>query len=110
MFNAGTEFHGGELVFRRASKPTMMELATMTQWAGWRRWWRWGAVVAVRGVWGDRARGRKRCPKCFYGLDGVKPGADGYTCPECGRKGIAEKSLYRAGEPADDAGRDWDGC
>ncbi|MBS0197329.1 MAG: hypothetical protein JSR77_11275 [Planctomycetes bacterium] len=67
----------------------------MTEWAGWALV-AVGAAVAVRGLWGDRARGRRRCPKCFYGLDGVKPGAEGYTCPECGREGIAEKSLYRA--------------
>lgn len=33
----------------------------------------------------DRSRGRKRCPKCWYLVDGV-PQTDGTTtCPECGK-------------------------
>jgi hypothetical protein len=33
------------------------------------------------GLWGDRARGRARCPSCWYSLEGAGP-----TCPECGTR------------------------
>ncbi len=43
----------------------------------------------------DRARGRRRCPGCWYGLDGV-PEADGATtCPECGTQTSNPRRLFR---------------
>lgn len=43
----------------------------------------------------DRARGRLRCPKCWYDLSGASAGAGGYRCPECGRVTKREKKLKR---------------
>ncbi|MBZ0171621.1 MAG: hypothetical protein K8E66_04510, partial [Phycisphaerales bacterium] len=45
--------------------------------------------LAWAGLFGDRARGRPRCPRCWHSLDGL-PGNEsgGRICPECG-KGIA---------------------
>jgi hypothetical protein len=33
----------------------------------------------------DRSRGRKRCPKCWYVVDGVPEREGATTCPECGK-------------------------
>ncbi len=51
------------------------------------------ACLAVTwwGLFGDRARGRRRCPKCWYDLSGTV----GLTCPECGRTARRERSLHR---------------
>ena len=46
------------------------------------------AVVAARG---DRARGRRRCGRCWYDMGGV----EGLTCPECGRVARRELELGR---------------
>lgn len=55
-----------------------------------------GTVLALAGIsmagWAlfwDRARGRKRCPKCWYSLEGVT----GNRCPECGRVSAARTLL-----------------
>lgn len=57
-----------------------------------------GAVVGVAGlallVWawrGDRAKGRRRCPKCWYDLGST----EGLRCPECGRVARSERDLAR---------------
>lgn len=43
-----------------------------------------GAVaLGVFGIWGDRARGRKRCPSCWYSMEHA---AGEVVCPECGRR------------------------
>ncbi|MCZ6834519.1 MAG: hypothetical protein O7G85_01980 [Planctomycetota bacterium] len=43
----------------------------------------------------DRARGRKRCPKCWYDLQGAEADANGtFHCPECG-KGIKHERKLR---------------
>lgn len=62
-------------------------------------WFVWvvGGVTAVGGavlVWslfGDRARGRRRCMRCRYAFEGVS----GMTCPECGLEHRAEHQLLR---------------
>ena len=50
-----------------------------------------GLLVVVRGVYGDRARGRRRCARCWYDMDRV----DGRRCPECGHEAKSEKALLR---------------
>lgn len=39
----------------------------------------------------DRSRGRPRCPKCFFSLEGLHA----ELCPECGRRVVDEPSRYR---------------
>ena len=60
--------------------------------------WIAGAVVAALTlaaiVWciaGDRARGRRRCPKCWHDLSATA----GLTCSECGFTAHGERYLHR---------------
>lgn len=62
--------------------------------------WMWfaGGCLIVAGmsmvIWslrGDRSRGRRRCPKCWY----VMQGLPGMRCPECGREAKREHELLR---------------
>src|SRR5262245_47389730 len=48
-------------------------------------------VVFVLALFGDRSRGRRRCPRCWYRMEGTP----GLTCPECGRVATAEGELLR---------------
>src|SRR5436853_2306048 len=48
------------------------------------------AVVLYWALFHDRARGRRRCPKCWYSLEG-----GGLKCPECGRESTSERSLLK---------------
>ena len=47
-----------------------------------------GAGVMLWALFWDRARGRLRCPKCWYRLEGLvqvpRDDAQSVTCPECG--------------------------
>jgi len=51
-----------------------------------------GCVIAIRGLFADRSRGRRRCPKCWYELTGLEGTR---RCPECGRIAKSERSLRR---------------
>jgi len=42
-------------------------------------------LLFARFIIGDRARGRRRCPKCWYDMSGAAAADGRYTCPECGR-------------------------
>lgn len=42
-----------------------------------------GLFVAARAIFGDRARGRLRCPSCWYDMSTMPHAA---RCPECGRE------------------------
>ncbi len=48
-----------------------------------------GLLLALWALFYDRSRGRRRCPKCWYSMEGAveRKGGDGivkFTCPECG--------------------------
>src|SRR5262245_41615289 len=50
----------------------------------------WELLVA------GRARGRRRCPRCWYSVEGaVADNAGGYQCPECGRAIRNERGSLR---------------
>jgi len=70
--------------------------------AEWVRWVTAIGILALLGAmvflawWGlywDRARGRRRCPRCWYNL-AYTPGM---TCGECGYTGRSEKEPATAG-------------
>ena len=55
-----------------------------------------GAVVVLWALLWDRARGRLRCRKCWYRLEGVGAGdGGGVRCPECGRVHGTTRSMRR---------------
>ncbi len=43
------------------------------------------------GLFGDRARGRRRCPRCWYDLSH----SPGMQCAECGHTAASERHLFR---------------
>lgn len=51
------------------------------------------------GLWallGDRSRGRKRCPKCWYDMNAAAPDTRGrWVCSECGKAVERERLLKR---------------
>src|SRR5262249_45053025 len=51
-----------------------------------------GVLVIAWGMFRDRSRGRRRCPRCWYDMSGVP----GLICPECGRTHMSERRLLRA--------------
>lgn len=60
-------------------------------------WWIGGTALGVFGLvlmwWAllhDRAKGRRRCPKCWYDMTG----AERLRCPECGHFAKRERKLF----------------
>lgn len=53
-----------------------------------------GAGVLLWALFRDRARGRRRCPRCWYDMAGVREGA-ALVCPECGQASRTERALLR---------------
>lgn len=49
------------------------------------------ALLLLWALLGDRMRGRRRCPRCWYLMEGVP----GLVCPECGRAAKSEAGLFR---------------
>lgn len=67
---------------------------TTIDWALWAGAGLLALIALTLLVWAlfwDRARGRKRCPKCWYPMDGVSA----MLCPECGHETIHERRLLR---------------
>lgn len=50
------------------------------------------AALIAWAVVGDRSRGRRRCPECWYDMTG----SVGLRCPECGREAAHTRELYKA--------------
>lgn len=48
------------------------------------------AILLVWAVRGQRSRGRRRCPRCWYDMAGA-----GLRCPECGYEAAQASALYR---------------
>lgn len=62
--------------------------------------WSAGALIACAALalaawalFADRARGRRRCPKCWYDMSGAR--SSEARCPECGRIVKHEKDWFR---------------
>ena len=51
-----------------------------------------GMLLICWGLWGDRSKGRTRCPKCWYDMRGTVPLL---ACPECTHDAKHERRLYR---------------
>ena len=51
-----------------------------------------GLLLVCWGLWGDRSKGRPRCPKCWYDMRGSLPSL---VCPECGHDAKQERRLYK---------------
>lgn len=54
-----------------------------------------GLGVVVWALFSDRARGRRRCPRCWYDLKGVPGEVPELKCPECGHAVRRERALGR---------------
>ena len=58
-----------------------------------------GLALAVWAYRGDRSKGRRRCPKCWYDMSATiardAPSAAPLTCPECGHEPTSIRALYR---------------
>ncbi|MHC4107085.1 MAG: hypothetical protein ACYSTY_03265 [Planctomycetota bacterium] len=50
-----------------------------------------GLLLALWALFADRARGRRRCPKCWYDLSGTP----GLVCSECGYIAKRERRLHK---------------
>jgi len=66
----------------------------MNDWS----WWILGTIAGLAGPWmlfrgmfADRSRGRRRCPKCWYLMEGTTE----RRCPECGREAASDRRLFR---------------
>ena len=50
-----------------------------------------GGGLLMWGLWGDRGRGKRRCPRCWHDLSRT----EGMTCGECGFIAANEAKLHR---------------
>jgi hypothetical protein len=52
-----------------------------------------GLILLALALFAGRARGRRRCPRCWYDMSGSHA-AFPITCPECGRTIASERELH----------------
>lgn len=69
-----------------------MTTTSLFVWLGWTLAGL-GSLLAAWALFWNRARGRKRCPKCWYDMAGAA--SFPATCPECGRVVRRERGLSR---------------
>lgn len=50
-----------------------------------------GVILSAWAIRGDRSRGRRRCPECWYDM-----GGGGLVCPECGHDAGHASKLYKS--------------
>jgi len=74
----------GDLISKALSIGIMGALASLHFAIPLTCWW----------LWGDRAKGRLRCPKCWYDMEGNYKAAK-LQCPECGHNARTEKRLQK---------------
>jgi HEAT repeat protein len=65
--------------------------ATWAAWGGAAALALVGVVLLAWAIRGDPSRGRRRCPKCWYSMEGVA----GLRCPECGKTAADERRLFK---------------
>jgi hypothetical protein len=72
----------------------------MPQLGDW-MFWIAGCALGSVSLWilawslfNDRARGRRRCPKCWYDLSGT-PGPENLVCSECGYRARRERKFFK---------------
>ena len=54
-----------------------------------------GTGVLLRALLWDRARGRQRCPNCWYSMEGLTDTPSAAICPECGLCVKRASALFR---------------
>ena len=58
-----------------------------------------GLVLLLVALFRDRSHGHRRCPKCWYNMDGLAPHAvehrEIWKCPECGREQLHLRRLLK---------------
>ena len=50
-----------------------------------------GCALTAWGLFGDRSKNRRRCPRCWYDMRGSR----GYVCSECGHDAVEVRRLYK---------------
>jgi hypothetical protein len=73
-------------------------LGDLRYWLGWLLGLAFAAglvYLAWWGLFGDREKGRRRCPRCWFDLTGTPREPPELTCGECGYSPARESELHR---------------
>ncbi len=58
-----------------------------------------GIWLLYRGIFKDRSKGKRRCPRCWYDMSGIPAAGESpdtkWICPECGSACNSERRLFR---------------
>ena len=54
-----------------------------------------GVLLLIVAIRGDRAKGRRRCPKCWHTMVGIRRTKHGWVCPECGNPATTTRDILR---------------
>jgi hypothetical protein len=72
------------------SSVSLRSIAVIVEIVGWTTM-AFGVAIAGWGLCSDRSRGRARCPRCWYSMEGAAT----LRCPECGHDARVERRLYK---------------